>query len=155
MADVLSGNDPTSANNLDDFIAYGKNMATITHYNYSILQTISSDDKTLDMQFSVSNLVDDYLDDLRDIAVTVPLSLQEQRKYYYKPDLLAYDIYGSIELEFIILKLNGIINPDEFDFPNVKLINQSRLISLLSDIYNTEIKFLNANREKYNLSMPS
>ena len=69
-------------------------------------------------------------------------------KYSYNPGLLAYDIYGSSELEFVILKLNGIIDPKDFDFPTIKLIEVDTMSEVLSNIYNAEYKYIEKNREE-------
>ena len=61
---------------------------------------------------------------------------------------MAYDIYGSSELEFVILKINGIIDPKDFDFPTIKLIPIDTMNEVLSNIYNAESKYIESNREE-------
>lgn len=152
--DVVNANSPDQASTLEDFITLGKSGANITYYNYSVLQVENTTDGKMQIQFVQDNIVNDYMEILQDNAVKVELNQDEQNKYYYNPDLLSYDIYGSTELDFIILKLNGIIDPKDFDLPKIKLIQADTLIELLSDIYNAESKHLLTNRRLYNLSSP-
>ena len=88
---------------------------------------------------------------MKDLSVPVQLSDKELAKYSYNPGLLAYDLYGSIELEFVILKLNGIIDPKDFDFPSIRLLEPQVMEDLLSNIYGSEAKYINDNREKYGI----
>ena len=136
---------------VQEFIDSNTGSRAVNYHNFSILNQQDINNETL--QFIDMNLVDDYMDELRDISVDVQLSKKELLKYSYNPGLLAYDIYGSVELEFIILKLNGIIDPKDFDFPTIKLIEISSLEEIMSNIYNAEIKFIRYNREINGIEM--
>ena len=151
---LVNSSTPNISSSIEEFIAAGENNATISYYNMSILQVETTEDQTMQIQFTIDNLINDYLDILRDIAVKVPLTDAEKRKYHYNPDLLAYDIYGSTELDFVILMLNGIIDHKEFNMPKVLLINKSDLINVLSRIYTAEHKYLEDNRAQNNIIMP-
>lgn len=136
---------------VQEFIDSNSGSRSVNYHNFSILNQEKINNETL--QFIDMNLVDDYMDELRDISVDVQLSRKELLKYSYNPGLLAYDIYGSVELEFIILKLNGIIDPKDFDFPTIKLIEINSLQEIMSSIYNAEIKFIKYNRESNGIEL--
>ena len=70
----------------------------------------------------------------------------EYHKYKFKPKLLAYDLYGSVELYFTILFLNGTCNIKDFDRRVIKLIRKSDMIALLEAIYNAEQNYISSNR---------
>jgi hypothetical protein len=145
---------PELANTIDDFIASGKDAPLLTYYNFSILQVEYSDDKKIEVQFTSDNLVNDYLDILKEAAQKVQLTEQEKRKYYYNPDLLSYDLYGTTELDFVIMIMNGVISNNEFAIPTLLLIPKTELVNTLSRIYNSEQNYLIINRNRYNLRMP-
>lgn len=147
----LNANKPDQQHTIEDYILSGAGNATITWYNFSLLQPMDAEDKSAQFQFEFNSLVNDYLDILNERAEKVTMSAEEQKKYYYNPELLAYDMYGSTEMDFIILRLNGMVDPKEFDVPTIKLVRQSDLISILSDIYNAERKYISGNRNKYNI----
>lgn len=150
----LAGSAPDMCNSLEDFIASGENAAIMSYYNMSILQVEYSSDNMIRLDFTIDNLINDYLDVLRDAAVKVPLTDAEKRKYHYNPDLLAYDIYGSTELDFVIMLVNGIIDPKDFNMPVLRLINKTNLIDILSRIYAAEHQYVSDNRESNKLIMP-
>lgn len=130
---------------VEEFIESNTGSKSINYHNFSILQQEEVSGETL--QLLDMNIVDDYIDELSSVCVNVQLSDKELMKYSYNPGLLAYDVYGSTELEFIILKLNGVIDPKDFNFPTIKLVEVSVLEDILSTIYSAENKFIKYNRE--------
>ena len=126
---------------VQDFIAL-RSSDEITYYNYSILEYLNGFDMFL------TNLLYDYQDELDEIAVTVSLTPIEKAKNRYKPYLFAYDVYGSSEAKFIIMMLNNIIDPKEFDFDKVKVIRYGDLITVLNRMQAVNEDYLNTNRSK-------
>ena len=129
---------------VEEFIESNAGSKSINYYNFNILQQEEVSGETL--QLLDMNIVDDYIDELQSVCVNVQLSDKELMKYSYNPGLLAYDVYGSTELEFVILKLNGVIDPKDFNFPTIKLVEVSVLEDILSTIYSAENKFIKYNR---------
>lgn len=129
---------------IEDTVEAGSNI-TITDYNLSLLRSI--DDNTIEYPFQ--NLLDEYADELKAFCIEHELTDEEFRKYKYRPDLFAYDLYGIIDYEFIIMKLNGINKQIDFDRKKVKYIDPDTLEELLGSITNAEEELLTANRETY------
>ena len=96
----------------------------------------------------ITNLLYDYQDELDEMVKIVKLTPIEKAKYRYKPYLFAYDIYGSTEAKFIIMMLNGIIDPKEFDFERVKVLNYGDLITILNRMQAVNEDYMNTNRSK-------
>lgn len=126
---------------VQDFIAL-RSSDEITYYNYSILEYLNGFD------MFVTNLLYDYQDELDEMVKIVKLTPIEKAKYRYKPYLFAYDIYGSTEAKFIIMMLNGIIDPKEFDFERVKVLNYGDLITILNRMQAVNEDYMNTNRSK-------
>lgn len=126
---------------VQDFIAL-RTSDEITYFNYSILEYLNGFD------MFITNLLYDYEDELQDIAITVTLTNIEKAKYRYKPYLFAYDVYGSTELKFIIMMLNNIIDPKDFDFDKVKLIKPGDLSTILNRINAVNEEYISNNRSK-------
>ena len=99
-------------------------------------------------ELPVTSLLYDYEAEMASMAVRIKLSDLEFLKYRYKPFLFAYDVYGSTETEFIILMLNGIIDPKEFNFNVVKVIPKRNLISLLGRLHSVNDAYLNNIKTK-------
>lgn len=130
----------------DDFLSSNGGVSEVTYHNFSILEKLT-DTYGNEVHCTINNIIDDYMHELRESSQIVSMDVNEQNKYFYNVGLLAFDLYGSTELEFVILKLNGIIDPKEFDLKKVRLIKATTLLELLSNIYNAEVKFLTINRE--------
>lgn len=138
----VSGNmKADKAMSVEDFIALGP-TDEITYYNFSVLEYLNG------YEMFVTSILYDYDDEIKENTVILELTDQEKAKYRYKPYLLAYDIYGSTETKFIIMMLNGIIDPKEFNFGRIKVLYKSTLIELLSHITPVNENFLNLNRAK-------
>ena len=149
---IVNLDSPDVASTIDDFIAAGSGTPTITWHNFAILQAENTTDNKVQFQFEIDNLINDYLDILDQLSTKVTMSVQEQHKYFYNPELLAFDLYGSTELDFIILKMNGIIDPKDFDMPTIKLLPKSVLIDVFSDIFNAESDYIDENRRSNGLN---
>ena len=132
---------PAQTYTLDQFIEM-KDIDNMTYRNFSILQKIDG------VEHLDHNLVEDYLEELKNVCISVTLSDQEYKKYKYAPDLLAYDIYGSVQLDFVILLLNDTIDPKEFTKKTVLLPYASGLSVFLDTIYSKESNYITYNRNK-------
>jgi hypothetical protein len=81
----------------------------------------------------------------------VELNDEEYKKYKYCPDLLAYDVYGSVQLDFVILILNDIFDPKEFVNKTIRLVPASVLQQFLNEVYGKEYGWIQQNRADYGL----
>ena len=137
---------PATTTTLEDFIEM-RSIDEMTYYNFSILEVING------VEHLNHNLIEDYLEELKSACITVDLTLDQYKKYIYFPDLLSYDVYGSVELDFIIMLLNDCIDPKEFDKKTVILPYASVLASFLNTVYSKEQLYIEENRVKFGLTM--
>lgn len=142
MADTRQN--PALTYTLDDFVAM-QIVDDMTYYNFSILEVINK------VEHLSINLVEEYLEELKMLAVTVVLSDEEFNKYKYNPDLLAFDLYKSVQLDFVILLLNDMYDPKEFAKKSLKLVYTSDLSVFLSSVYSKEYGWIQQNRADNNL----
>lgn len=94
------------------------------------------------------NILNDYIDELKELCQNTLMSNEEFARFKYKPKLLSYEVYGSQELYFIILMLNGIPSIKEFNKPRLKMLSPKILNDVLSYIYNSQKNIINKNRNK-------
>lgn len=94
------------------------------------------------------NIFNDYIEEMLDLSVSVTLSDEEYNRYMFRPKLLAYDVYGSTEVYFLIMLLNNICNVKEFNFKKVKMLRVEDLEKVISAVYNSEKYRLDLNRSK-------
>lgn len=132
-------NNPAKTYTLDQFIAM-KNTDDMTYNNFSIYGKIDG------QNILESNLIDEYLDELSALCSVVELSNDEYKKYRFAPDLLAYDVYGSVQLDFIVLVSNDMIDPKDFNLKRIKLPTVSRLRQFLNEVYTSNSNWIAKNR---------
>lgn len=132
-------NNPAKTYTLDQFIAM-KNTDDMTYNNFSIYGKIDG------QNILESNLIDEYLDELSALCSVVELSNDEYKKYRFAPDLLAYDVYGSVQLDFIVLASNDMIDPKDFNLKRIKLPTVSRLRQFLNEVYTSNSNWIAKNR---------
>lgn len=135
---------PALTYTLDDFISM-QIYDDMTYYNFSILEVIDG------VEHLDSNLVEIYLEELKSQCISVQFSEEELKKYKYNADLLAYDLYGSVQLDFVILLLNDMYDPKEFTKKNVILPHSSTLSKFLNDVYSKEEGYIQQNRADYGI----
>lgn len=136
--------DPALTYTLSDFVAM-KDIDTSTYRNFSILE------KYDDIEFVDHNLIDDYIDILEELCVQCELSDEEYLKYKYAPDMLAYDVYGSTQLDFLILAANGIIDPKDFDMTTVNLPKVAVAKEFLTEILTANTPYIEDNRQNFGI----
>lgn len=130
---------------VEDFIELGKNIDDIQYYKFTILSKASSD-AVNPILYATHNVLYDYEEEFKKLSQQVEMTDAEYHKYRFKPKLLAYDLYGSTELFFAILFINGMYSIKDFDRRNIKLIRKDHMSEILQAIYNAEQNYINTNR---------
>lgn len=82
---------------------------------------------------NITNLFEKYYELLLDNTVIVVLTDDEYLKYRFKPKVLSYDLYGTMELHYMLLRLNYVYSVTNFDFKEVRVFN-TNILSLLNEI---------------------
>lgn len=98
--------------------------------------------------FASYNVLNDYLDDIKNLAVEVTLSDEMFRKYEYKPKLLCYDIYGYKELYFIILVINEMISVKDFRKKKIKMLYVEDMNNLITHLIKAEKDLKDRNNDE-------
>ena len=134
---------PEKTATIEEFIDMG-DTDDITYSQFSILVKCIGENSII--QYAQDNIIYDYLEELKEDAVEYEFTDDEYVKYRYKPKLLAYDLYGSTEIYFVIMALNGMCNIKDFNKRKLKLLYRSRMIELLNEIYSAESDYIKYNR---------
>ena len=125
---------PENTYTLEAFIQAGRSV-TISYDTLSFKERLTNG-----TEISILNVIDDYMDELKRLAVNVQLDKNQYTKYRFKPKLLCHDVYGNPELYYIILLLNRIIDVKDFNFKKLRMIQVDTLNRFLSAVYNAEKK---------------
>ena len=129
-----------------------KDADHMTYNRYSILERSLENESII---YAIDNIIYTYMGELKEKRQTVTVDDPLDRlKYMYKPKLLAYDLYGSTELFFVILALNGMCSLKEFTLEDGRFyaLWPTDMISMLNSIYNAETKYLRLNRSDQNIT---
>lgn len=127
---------PENTYTLEEFINAGR-FVTISYDKLAYQDKLSNG-----THICVLNVINDYMSEIEQLAVTVQLTKEQYHKYRFKPKLLCHDVYGNSELYYIILLLNGIIDVKDFDFDIIKMIKVDAMNEVISYIYNAESKYM-------------
>jgi len=140
---ILDGStNPMYSHTLEEFKAAYNNRSVVPIYSSFCYQ-----EQNGGIKYVVKNVLDDYLYELKKLAINIELTNDEIVKYNYKPKLLSADIYGMTDFFYIILLLNGICNVKDFhDINPLKLIPSDSLGNYLSSITTNE----STNIKKFN-----
>ena len=116
---------------IQDIISAGKELK-ICNRELSLKSVLvnSADEKYI---VNMSNLFEKYYELLLENTVIVVLTDEEYLKYRFKPKVLSYDLYGTKELHYLLLRLNYVYSVINFDFKELRVFN-TNVIALLNEI---------------------
>lgn len=134
---------PANTTTIAEFIASGSSVS-LKYDKFSFLETMNNGTIV-----SVWNVINDYISELKSVAVLVHLDDAEYRKYMYKPKLLCSDIYNNPELYFIILLMNDMADVKEFNKRNIYMLSKEYMSIITSYIYNSEYRAIGVYNDKY------
>ena len=118
----------------------------LTYRNFSIVDYADG------IELLDRNLLADYLIEIDKVCSYYTFTAAEYRKYRYAPDLLSYDLYRTTQLDFMIMIINDMVDPKEFNRKVLKLPNGIHLKNILSSILSVNDGFKEQNRADHNLS---
>lgn len=136
--------DPNKTFTVEEFISF-KDDITISYNNLSFRERYDN------ISYPIKNIVDDYFEELMELVEEVTMNEEELIRYRYRPRLLANDIYGNPDLDFIILAINNICNMKDFDNKTINLIKVDVLEEFLTTIFNankTDIDIYNSEYDR-------
>lgn len=86
-------------------------------------------------------MYDKYIDFIKGFVTYVKLTTNELMKYKYNPKLLSYELYGTEELWYLILKLNNMCSEIEFTKQKIYILRPENLsvLNTINILYDDEI----------------
>lgn len=129
-------NRPAETYTMEDFIAIGRGV-DMSYDKYAFKELLENG-----TEICIHNSVNDYMREMKERAVVIKFTREQYIRYRYHVKLLSYDVYGTQELYFIILLLNGIIDVKEFDFSTLLMLRVDDMMDIMSRIYNAEYKYI-------------
>jgi len=119
---------------LQEFISLGQSADIYDYLRFSMVE------KRDGVSVVTHNVLDDYIEDMKDQAFLIHLDSKQIDEYKYNPKKLSYKLYGTTTLYHIILRLNNLANVHEFTLKSGELLlfNPSTMKEILAVIYNNE-----------------
>ena len=119
---------------LSEFLDMGNSITRYDYIKFCMNENIDGN------TFTVLNVLDDYMEDLKNNSLWVKLTDKQVIEYRYNPKKLSYKLYETTLLHHFILKVNDLCNIHEFTLSTnlIRLVPKPTLISLITEIYNAE-----------------
>lgn len=104
----------------------------------------TSNDKIVVNTLSILN---NYMYFLKQYITELKLDIDEIQKYAYKPKLLSYAIYGTIEYYDLILRINNMDSVMDFSPENIKILKvfSGNISTFLNEVKIKEKNLINDN----------
>ncbi len=105
---------------------------------------------SLDKKAIVMNgdcILDKYQKSLDQFKISREFTKEEFVLYQYNPKALSYELYGTTELWFLILRANNMYSPIEFT-KNPCSVYTGDIINTLNEIINIESDVINMNSDE-------
>lgn len=135
---------------ISDYIESYRNLDTsYDKLYYQELDTLGNGDKVILLGDSI---LTKYKKDLESLAVTKTFTSQEENRYFYNPQVLSYDLYGTTQYWHLLLELNNMYSAIEFN-QNPILVYSGRFPDMINAILALEEESININSEEINKSM--
>lgn len=128
---------------IEDFITQGSTSSVI-NYDKLLLKDKNENGEIV----GIYNLINDYYNELMESSVIAVMDDKLYEKFKYKPRLLSYYLYGTTDLFFLLLLLNGISSVKQFNFKKVRIVRKESISEVISYIYSSEQKNIINNRAK-------
>ena len=135
---------PNGLSTINDIIEYGKSL-TISQETLAFpvkIKTKSNNHIILNYE----TIYTDYLDQLQEYLSDYTMSDEEFIRYKYQPKLFCYEKYGTMDVAYLLLRLNNMGSNIEFKKKKIKIFDE-RLFDIL-----LEIQIMEDDKYKYKKS---
>ena len=135
----INGKNIAQTHTVEEFISR-KFEDELTYRNLSIVDYADG------IELIDRSLISEYLPLLEGACISYTFSTAEYRRYKYSPDLLSYDLYKTTQLDFLLMMLNDMIDPKDFNLKRLKLPTSTILKTMLNEIYSVNAGWISKNR---------
>lgn len=116
---------------------------------YQELNSLGSGEQVIMLGDSI---LSKYRADLESLATTKTFTSKEENRYFYNPQVLSYDLYGSTQYWHLLLELNNMYSAIEFNQNPIKVYD-GRFKDTINSILALEEESININTEEITKSI--
>lgn len=127
--------DPRNAHTVKEFVIAGGQK--LDYYGYLDLSYM---EKREGIEYIVKNVIDEYYDELFELAKDVELTDWSVIEYRFNPKKLSNKLYKTTRLWHMILRLNGLANVHDFSLEShkLKLLEPVDIRNFMNKVYSNE-----------------
>ena len=130
-----------SAMTIQTQIAEGKAL-TLSNAKMHVKKVLAADGKKLVINFE--SIFTNYRYYLNKHIITIELDDMEYIHYRFKPKSLSLDLYGTIELAPMLMRINNVYSISEFDFKKLRVFDNG-IHAFINEVINKEKTNIQAN----------
>jgi hypothetical protein len=132
----------------------GRNLV-VTDKGFHLHRLIEIDSDTA-MIINVQSIMSQYRNELKKHIKRYELSDADIKKYNFKPELLCYEVYGTVELAPFILQINNMVSVTEFtNLRNGLNMFDNTIFDFLNEILIKEKVTVQLNRDELEKDLSS
>lgn len=126
---------PVGLSDIKEYIDYGKDLQI--SQDTMNFKTKFDPDLYNTIVMNYDNIYDEYLEQLQGIIRTYTMSDVEFIKYRYQPKLFCLDIYGYMDISYLILRINNMTSALQFNKKNIYIFSEE-IFEYLNEILTLE-----------------
>ena len=145
MIRVSKPTNPALTASITEFINVGRQVQAITFATLSMQESID------DINYVVKNILEDYLYDLKQRCLKCYLTDEDINTYRFRPRKLSYDIYGTTQLDYVILALNDLYDIKQFNLDKgyLMMLTVEDMSKCITEIYKIEKPYITAYNSEH------
>lgn len=102
---------------------------------------------TSKMILANESIITKYEKCLEQYVTTRTFTQAEERRYFYNPKVLSFDLYDTTELWFLLLRLNEMYSTTQFNVNPIKIYT-GNVLPAIESILDTEKEIIGANTDE-------
>lgn len=136
----------TRCNTIDDCVQYGKDLE-LSHSKLFIKTPIAiGEDKLIISNYT--SILTQYMDYIRGSLVDYTISDEDMMVFKYKPKYFCLQMYGTMELWSLLLRVNNMTSIMDFKKKNIKIFNELLIFDIINEILILEKDRIEKNNDE-------
>ena len=130
---------------INDFVSDFKDieLSSSTLFKKEAINTPSNDTLVVLSE----DILDKYAEDIEKYITTIELTVEEERKFFYKPHAVSYEYYNTPHLWFLVLRANQIYSKSQLNMNPMKIYDES-ILDVIKTIINLEQYDISRNNDE-------
>lgn len=133
-------------NTVDDCVKFGKELE-LSHGKMFVRSTIQPSDNTL-LISNYTSILTPYMDYINSALIDHTISDEDMTIYKYKPKYFCLQMYGTMELWSLLLRVNNMKSIMDFNKKQIKIFDELVIFDIINEIMILEKEKMELNNEE-------